>query len=65
MAVTLTGLEIEKQAATGVPKGSSSPAYWNDWNVKMGILSTSDVNGTCTIRKQVSSQRRPGHSGVC
>ncbi len=65
MAVTLAGLEIEKQAATGVPKGLSNLACWNVWNVRTVSLSTSVANGACTIRKQVSSRRRPGHSGVC
>ena len=52
MAVTLTGLEIEKQADTGVLRVSSSLAFLSVWNVKMGISSTSGVNGVCTIQKQ-------------
>ncbi len=65
MAVTMAGLEIEKQAATGVPKGLNSPACWSDWNVRTVSLSTSVASGACTIRKQVSSRRRPERSGVC
>lgn len=39
-------------AATGVLRVSSSLAFLSVWNVKMGISSTSGVNGVCTIQKQ-------------
>lgn len=52
MALTLAGLEIEKTSGYWRAKGFKQLAFLSVWNVKMGISSTSGVNGVCTIQKQ-------------
>lgn len=52
MALTLAGLEIEKTSGYWRAKGFKQPGCLSVWNVKMGISSTSGVNGVCTIQKQ-------------
>ncbi len=61
MAVTLTGLEIEKTSGYWRAKGFKQSGVLERLEREDGYI----VHQRREFRKQVSSQRRPGHSGVC
>ncbi len=65
MAITLAGLEIEKQAVIGVQRDSNNQTHWNVLSERMGSLFISVVSGACMTLNQADSLQKPKHSGVC
>lgn len=65
MALTMTGLEIEKTSGYWRAKGFRKPDMWSVWNVKTVTSSTSVGNGACLILKPGNSHRKHKRFGVC
>lgn len=65
MAVTMAGLEIEKTSGYWRAKGFKQPGVLERLEREDGVIIHQRREWACTIRKQVSSRRRPERSGVC